>query len=686
LYTTNNFPHVIWFDSYLNYPHGWEITWPPLFDQICAAFCLLFGQHTKAGVEMVASFVPILIGVMAILAVYYLVREIFDHNVAILASFMTLLAPTYLLYTMFAAMDHHCLEVLLFLLTLLFLILAFCRREKRYIFAALAGAAMASLAYTWFGAVLYLAMIPVYAAIQMTIDLKGKRSSREMMITLLFALVIAFILVLPNWSAIWIWPSLVGIAAIFVAMCAMFALDSLLIKKNLSWKAFPLSIIGLILAFAVISLFSSGFFGLGTMIQSGLEWIWGGGMIGKIAEAEPLIYDSVTFSQVAFSRLGINLLYTLVGFAALIVFIRRSEGGRQQGQLLLLVWSALSIVLSFGQMRFLYISTIAMGILISILFFPVLNHIRDMFREKNPQTTLLATLVLLLILTLPTIAEVVTNDLQDNTPAVAGDWQESIAWLKDNSNTTSFFDAPEKTPEYSVMCWWDNGNWIMYLAERPVVSNNFQAGLEDAAKFYLSESEENATAILDARRSRYVFVDHGLAYNKLASLTIWAKEDLMSYLKAEEYSGSEITVLPTERFFNTTLGKLYFFDGASTGHFRLIYESKTFLGANPAKSDVKIFEYVPGALIRVRAGADQKVGAVLNMTSNQQRPFIYANEAELKDGLFEMRVAYSTESRYGCRATTPYLIFSGNEKGVQMKNLNVSEDDVLNGRTIEVAF
>ena len=43
LYTVNNFPNTLWFDSYLNYPHGLEITWPPLYDQISAALSLASG-------------------------------------------------------------------------------------------------------------------------------------------------------------------------------------------------------------------------------------------------------------------------------------------------------------------------------------------------------------------------------------------------------------------------------------------------------------------------------------------------------------------------------------------------------------------------------------------------------------------------------------------------------------------
>jgi asparagine N-glycosylation enzyme membrane subunit Stt3 len=268
---------------------------------------------------------------------------------------------------------------------------------------------------------------------------------------------------------------------------------------------------------------------------------------------------------------------------------------------------------------------------------------------------------------------------------VVGDWEESLAWLKENSETTSFFASPQETAEYSVMSWWDYGNWILYLAERPVVANNFQAGVADSAKFYLSESEEEATAILDARGSRYILADYSLIYGKLGSLTNWANEDLSSYIRAEDY-GSQYTVIPQERLFNTTLGRLYFFDSAGTGHFRLIHESKTFLGERPAKSKVKIFEYVPGALIKVRAGPDQKVGALLNMTSNQGRDFIYLNEGKANGDSFEIKVPYSTENRYGCRATSPYLVYSGNQDGVTMKNLNVSEEDVMKGRTIELTF
>ncbi|MGV8175240.1 MAG: STT3 domain-containing protein, partial [Methanothrix sp.] len=685
LYTANNFPNFISLDSYMNYPHGWEVLWPPLFDQICAAFSLILGQDTKPGVEMAASIVPVLIGTIATIAVYYLVKEIFDHKVAIFASFMAILAPTYLQYTKFAAIDHHSLEVLFLLGAFLFLILALCRNNKWYIFAALAGVSIAGLAYTWYGSILYVAIIPLYALIQMTLDLKEKRSSRDISMTLGLALAVALILVLPYWSASWLLPSAIGIMAAFVVICFMFAVSHLMAKRNIRWQFFPLNTIFQALAFILIIWLSGRLLEFSDAIQNGLEYIWGGWMIGKISEAEPLIYNALTLYQVALSKMGLNLLYSFVGLGVLLSTFKRSEGRRRQGLLLLLVLSASAIILSFGQIRFLYLSTVTMGIMISILFFFILNLLNDWLRERNQKMTLIPIFALFLALTMPTISEVVHIVASDIPIDVEGDWQESIVWLKDNSNATSFYDSPEKTPEYSVMCWWDYGNWIMYLGERPVVANNFQTGWEDAAKFYLSEKEEDATALMDARGSRYVFVDYSMAYGKLGAITNWANENLLTYFRAED-AGSQIKVYPTERLFNTTLGKLYYFDGAETGHFRLIHESKTFIGENPPKSYVKVFEYVPGALIRIRSGPDQNVGAILNMTSNQDRAFIYANEAVKRDGVFEVSVPYSTESRYDCHAISPYLIYSGNANGVKMQNLSVSEDDIINGRTIDIAF
>jgi dolichyl-diphosphooligosaccharide--protein glycosyltransferase len=694
LFTVNHFPNTLWFDSYLKYPEGLNIAWPPLFDQVSAAFCVVFGQHSKSGVEMAASFVPVLIGVIAIAAVYCIVRELFDHNVALLAAFMAALAPDYLLYTSFAATDHHCLEVLFSLIILLFMIKAIiCRSEKRFLYALVAGVAMAALAYTWQGAALYLAAFLIYAFIQMTLDLRENHTANETATVLLAAFTAALVLVLPFGKTAWLSMSFQGIAAIMVALAVMHALALIIARNKMDWKAFPLSIPILFVLLAIFTQLSGGLFGTEPKILSILHYFLGGEMIGKISEAEPLIYDSETFSLVMFSALGLTILFSLCAVVASIICIRRSTDAERRGRIMLLLWALFSIIITFGQSRFLYLSSVYMGLMISILFFFLLDWAAkrspaECHGRSTEYSRFLAAL-LLLLLVLPMVWDA-ASFAQSARPDVTGDWVDSLAWLKENSKNTSFFDSPQEKPEYSVMCWWDYGNWVLYLGERPVLANNFQAGALDASWFYLSESEERATSILDGWGCKYVFADYSLIYGKLAALADWASEDVTSYMSGE-YDGSQYSIIPRERLFNTTLGKLYLLDGAGMGHLRLIYESKTSIGESSVKSEVKLsevklFEYVPGALIRVRSGPDQKVAALVNMTSNQGRPYIYVHEAQAKGDYFEIRVPYSTENRYGCHATSPYLIFSGNKTGLNTTNIQVSEDDVINGKTIDLTL
>lgn len=683
LYTVNHFPNTLWFDSYLNYPYGMDITWPPLYDQLSAALSLALGQHSRGGIEMVSAFMPIIIGSIAVVVVYYVVRELFDGKVALLASFMTVLAPNYLIYTMFGSTDHHSLEVLLQLLSLLFIILALTRPEKRNSFAIMAGIMMAALAYTWQGADIYLGMFLIYAAVQITFDLRNGSSSKDTAKTLLAAYGVALVLIIPFWNTPWMSPSFVGLGIMIAALFLIYVYSHFLAEKKIHWMAFPLSIIVLAFVFSLITQFTSGLFGAGRLISAGFWYIWGGGMLGKILEAEPLAYDARTFSKLAFSSLGLNLLLSIGGVAAVILSIMRNSDSKRSAQILLLVWSFYMILLTFGQSRFLYISAIVMGVLISVLFFSLIDLAQKNLAKRKKKAPIGLAILLLLLLVMPTLSDTIFI-AESAPPAVAGDWYQSLIWLKNNSNTTSFYENPSEEGEYSVMNWWDYGNWILYLSERPVVANNFQAGAQDAAKFYLSENEEHATSLLDTRKSKYILTDYKMIYGKLGALAAWLNKDINidSYFKFEN-KDSQITAIPQEKLFNTTLARLYLLDGAGTGHFRLIHESAT-ISSYSGMSEVKIFEHVPGAIIRVRTASDRKVGAVLNVTTNQGRDFIYINEGVPKGDALEIRVPYSTEKKDGVRSIGSYIVFSGNNNIQNTLQMNVSEKDVLEGNILEV--
>ena len=685
LYTVAHFPNTLWFDSYLDYPHGYSLTWPPFFDQLLAAISLAFGQHSQHGIEMVSATVPVFIGSIAIVAVYCMVKEIFDQRTAIMSAFMTALAPYYLQKSMLGETDHHCLEVLFLIFAIMFLVLALSRKERRHLFAVAAGVSMAGLAYTWLGSSAYFGIILIYALVQMTLDLKNGVSSKETATTLLTALGVTLALTMPFWNTTWLSPSFFGTLAIIAAIIASFVIARLLGNKKIHWAAFPIAVAVLGSAFVLLSQTFSGlgiFAKVHAQISAGIEELFGGGMIGKISEVEPLFTrPEIFFSSSILSNLGWNLVLSVIGLALLIRYLWHSwqDTEKRESKLLFLVFAACTLILTVVQIRFLYLSSITMGVLISILIFRVVDYASQKAAGLGhlPRISIIALLFILLVL--PTTFEAIS--ITNATPQIAGDWYNSLNWLEKNSNTTSWYDNPDKTAEYGVLSWWDNGNWVLYQAKRPVVANNFQTGIEDASRFYLSEDEKTATDVLDARRTKYVITDYDLLYGKLPALVLWANRDTSEYQNIKDL-GNYMAVVPTKKLYQTTLALLHFIDGSSLGRFRLIYESHTIVGQNPPASSLKIFEYVRGALIRVPNAPGKKVVALLNMTSNQGRKFIYVNE-----GTSEVRVPYSTEKRYGTYAITPYLVVSGNNStNMRRQSINVTEDDVQNGKVLEVTI
>ncbi len=235
------------------------------------------------------------------------------------------------------------------------------------------------------------------------------RPSTDTATMLLIAFGLALVLVLPFWNTPWLSPSFLGMAAIIVALSIMFALFRFMQERKMSWTMFPVSILVLAVVFALSTRVFGGLFGLGSLIQYGLDYIWGGGMIGKISEAEPLVYDAETFYEVVFSPLGLNLLISLAGIAATIIYIQRSDGGKRQGQLLLLVWAIYTIILTFGQARFLYISMIAMGVLISIFFFWAMDLVDKKLAARNQKAPKGWAVILLLLLISPTLTDAVNT-------------------------------------------------------------------------------------------------------------------------------------------------------------------------------------------------------------------------------------------------------------------------------------
>jgi dolichyl-diphosphooligosaccharide--protein glycosyltransferase len=112
-----------------------------------------------------------------------------------------------------------------------------------------------------------------------------------------------------------------------------------------------------------------------------------------------------------------------------------------------------------------------------------------------------------------------------------------------------------------------------------------------------------------------------------------------------------------------------------------VYESSTTAIINPDIKFVKIFEYVPGAVISGSVQNNMSVKITLDLTTNQGRSFTYSEEVPVENGRYVLKVPYSTEkTNYGTQPAGTYIIQNGNFS----KPLSVKEEAVLEGREIMV--
>ena len=675
-FTTENFPTTLWFDSYLNHPMGLDLTWPPLFDQAVAAVAILFGGGVRA-VEMTAALAPPILGAGMILTVYILAKKLFGTRVAILSAFILAIDPKHIGRTHFGVADHDVLESLLVFSALVLLTYALSERDGRVWFGAAAGALLAAVAYTWLGAPIYMGAILIYATIQVALDLRGGDRTQETIVPLAATFGTALLLILPFWDEPWLAPSSFGALGSLAALGFLCLLSRLFAAKKVTWIAFIPAV--------ALSGYASILLGYVTgaapkaqiLLSSGLDYFFlGGGAGQRIAEAAPL-HRALDFPSLPFLGIAVSLL----GLGVAISSASRPRLPRDR--VLFLIYAAFTLVLAIFQVRFLYLFSISGSILVALLFFWASDRLKAS-RRAGPSTTKALSIALLALLLLPSLVGV--GEIGRYRPEVSGDWLETLDWMEKNTPATAGYEAPFRAAEYGILSWWDYGNWILYLSERPVVANNFQAGARDAALFFLSEDEVEAVAIAERRDARYVATDAKMVYSKLPAIAHWADEDPKSYITIYPHRDL-VTYDHKKRFLGTILARLHLLDCSNLGHFRLVFESNNSVGLIFPTKEVKVFERVNGATISGTTPYEKPMGAILEMTSNQGRWFQYYNSAIPVDGRYEITVPYSTDATTGTRAMGPYMVGPVEDFiGGDFREVEVTEEDVLSGRVVEANF
>lgn len=215
--TTSNFPNYLTFDSYLNYPFGFEIGWPPLYDQAAAflAMMLGLGNPDLYTIEVAGAILPPLLGVLTLIPLYAVASTIFEKRTALFSAAVLAVIPVHVAVSRAGAVDHHVAEILLsttafafFMLSLkhaagIDLLLSDIKRvssktvAKPLIYAVCSGIVLALSVFTWLGSPIFVGLIGLYAIVQFTLDLKENRSSQYLIISGITTYLATLILVVP---------------------------------------------------------------------------------------------------------------------------------------------------------------------------------------------------------------------------------------------------------------------------------------------------------------------------------------------------------------------------------------------------------------------------------------------------------------------------------------------------------
>ncbi len=417
LYTTSNFPEYIRFDSYLNYPSGFEISWPPLYDLLGSGLALILGAgnpdtHTM---ELAGALLPVLLGALTVIPVYAAASALFNRKMGFFSAAVFAVIPVHVYTSQFGMVDHHVAEVLLSTAAFAFFILALkSARDTGLSFAVLknlpserklalpvilsacSGACFALLVYTWIGAPMLIGFIALYFFLQSVLDLKSGRKSDYLVICSASNLLTVLLLSAPlcigvvrpglELSAMFLsWFQVCYVLALLVGVLLLGAFSTYIASRKLDWWYYPaLTLLALGAGLFILRIFSGEFYGF---VIEGLKYSSGkGGILSSISEAGPLFFttDGKFTLAAVIGNFGIGFPAALA--AVFLIGLEWRGEKILPERVFFLLWTGFAAYLAISQRRFSYLFSVNVSILTAYLLMVLFgaldieNEVKKLFR------------------------------------------------------------------------------------------------------------------------------------------------------------------------------------------------------------------------------------------------------------------------------------------------------------------
>ncbi|MBA3270831.1 MAG: glycosyltransferase family 39 protein [Acidobacteria bacterium] len=552
-----NYPWRVTLDPFAA-PGGQFVPIAPLFDTITStAVVVLHGRDADTGeVERVAAFVPPVLGTLAVIVVWALARQLFDRRAGLLAASLLAILPGHFLdRTMLGFVDHHALEALMAMATLL----AFSRgvTTPSPSMSLLAGVGLGLYLLGWGSGAFLIAVIGVWLLLLAALSRSSESLCNAAQLTGVAALVALLLVGAFQDSRMHRYESqvlgLVGLAGLSVAIRLVAGRRISVPSKGVVLGA---SGVLAVMATVIVSLVTPE---LATQLAIDLGRLAPDPRRMGVLEARPLFLYSGEWRWAqpwSFFRTGF-----FIGCAALLPFSLRVWKQRRPADVLLLVFAVVTLVATIGQNRFGYYLVPACAVLGGWLAMQLLDW-GGVPHAENPTPRAHTRLPLAREVAIVAVAGAMfapnmslTLLLAERSASFPSYWRDTMDWLRrqtpepfapsagagDDYYFARYPRDMAPRPDYSIMSWWDQGYWLTQRARRVPVANPTQQRAPNAARFYSATTESEAVELLREERTRFVISDWELPFRRLQDGTIMGRfQNILDWAGADHTGYYEI--------------------------------------------------------------------------------------------------------------------------------------------------
>ncbi|MGA0164343.1 MAG: hypothetical protein ACO3LE_08915, partial [Bdellovibrionota bacterium] len=307
-----NFPESLTFDPLLAWPSGDLAHWPKLSLWLYGFWLWLFGVDSYQALELGASYLSIMYGILLCGLIYFVARKVLDQKFSLLVLFLAVLNPFLIRYSCLGQVDHHIFELLLVPIALLLGLKSFSSTKTAFLLGV-----VFALSFGISSSVLF-----VIGAVTLSFALVDfSRDKRKEFLSLIFGFILIFPLVMLWHQDIWRQNFDLHMPSFFQALVVLtlfLMLSPLIFLKRLKFILIAYSMISLVIGFLVI------FSPMQNLLDTALHYVFGRtGIINHVIEARPLLEGLVEF-QFAFILDALGYLFPMLfGFFLLPLFWKR---------------------------------------------------------------------------------------------------------------------------------------------------------------------------------------------------------------------------------------------------------------------------------------------------------------------------------------------------------------------------